>query len=109
MTDMVNSKGWFKGMPRATRDALRDGVLDVIDMHSPTFIFTVVDKQRHVARYGASAHPPENVTYMHMIERSTTSSAAAAKSASSSATTRRVRRISSGTARPAPGTRRSST
>jgi hypothetical protein len=69
MTDIHNRKGWFKGMPRATRDELRDAVLDVIDAHRPTLIFTVVDKQRHVAKYGMHAMPPEDYTYMLMIER----------------------------------------
>jgi hypothetical protein len=69
MTDMVNGKGWFKGMPRTTREALCDAVLDVIDAHKPTFIFTVVDKEKHLARYGANADAPEDLAYTFMIER----------------------------------------
>jgi hypothetical protein len=69
MTDMVNAKGWFKGMPRQTRLDLCDAVLDVIDAHQPTLIFTIVDKAAHVAKYGANAIPAEQYTYMLMIER----------------------------------------
>jgi Protein of unknown function (DUF3800) len=69
MTDIHNRKGWFKGMSRVTCDALRDAVLDVLDDHRPTLIFTVLDKQGHVAKYGMRAKPPEDYTYMLMIER----------------------------------------
>jgi hypothetical protein len=68
MTDMVNSKGCFKGVALQTRDALRDAVFDVIEAHRPTFIFIALDKQKHVARY-ANPDPPEDVTYELMIER----------------------------------------
>jgi hypothetical protein len=68
MTDMVNGKGWFAGMPRKDRGLLCDAVLDVIDAHDPTFIFTVVDKQKHLAKY-VTPDPPEDVTYLMMIER----------------------------------------
>ena len=69
MTDMVNGKGWFKGMARQTRRDLSDAVLDVIDAHAPTLIFTIVDKAAHVAKYGSNAIPAEDYTYMLMIER----------------------------------------
>jgi hypothetical protein len=69
MTDMWNGKGWFKSTPRSTRNALRDAVLDVIDAHEPTFIFTIIDKVGHVGRYGGAAQPPEELTYTFMIER----------------------------------------
>jgi hypothetical protein len=68
MTDMVNGKGWFRHMPRSSRAALLAAVLDVIDQHNPTFIFTVVDKKRHVARY-TSPDPPEDMAYLYMVER----------------------------------------
>jgi hypothetical protein len=44
-------------------------VLDVIDAHQPTLIYTVVDKQKHVAKYGQAAISAEDYTYMLMIER----------------------------------------
>ena len=69
MTEMVNGKGYFKSLRRQDRTALGEAVLDVIDAHNPTFIFTIIDKQRHVAKYGANAIPPEDYTYMLMIER----------------------------------------
>lgn len=69
MTDMVNGKSWFKGMPRSTRRALADAVLDVIEKHEPTLIFTIVDKAAHLARYGGNALAPEDYTYVLMIER----------------------------------------
>lgn len=69
MTEMVNGKGYFKRLRRQDRTALGDAVLDVIDAHDPTLIFTIVDKQKHVAKYGANALPAEEYTYMLMIER----------------------------------------
>jgi hypothetical protein len=69
MTEMVNGKGYFKSMRRQDRRALWDAVLDVIDAHDPTLIFTIVDKQRHVAQYGGNAIAAEDYTYMLMIER----------------------------------------
>jgi hypothetical protein len=69
MTDMVNGKGYFGPMRRQDRTALAHAVLDVIDTHKPTLIFTVVEKAAHVARYGSRARQPEEYTYELMIER----------------------------------------
>lgn len=69
MTEMVNGKGHFSAMRRQDRQALWEAVLDVIDTHCPTLIFTIVDKPRHVAQYGVNAIPAEDYTYMLMIER----------------------------------------
>lgn len=41
----------------------------MIDAHNPTLIFTIVDKQRHVGKYGINALAAEDYTYMLMIER----------------------------------------
>jgi hypothetical protein len=69
MTEIVNGKGHFKGLPRQDREALSAAVLDVIDAHEPTLIFCVVDKAAHVARYGDKAMECEDYTYRLMIER----------------------------------------
>lgn len=68
MTDMWNGKGLFAGLSRATRRALWDAVLDVIDAHAPTFIFIVIDKPALVAKY-FTPDPPEDLAYRFMIER----------------------------------------
>jgi len=69
MTDMVNGKSWFAAMTRQDRQALWLAVLDVIDTHKPTLIFAIVNKQQHVAKYGANAISGETYTYMLMVER----------------------------------------
>ena len=69
MTDIAKGKKHFAAMKRKDRDALAEAVLDVIDAHKPTLIFTVVNKAAHVAKYGTNAVPAEDYTYMLMIER----------------------------------------
>lgn len=69
MTDMWSGSGLFKAVSRTTRRSLWEAVLDVVDEYEPTLIFTVVDKQAHIARYGGNADPPEDLCYLFMIER----------------------------------------
>jgi Protein of unknown function (DUF3800) len=68
MVDMVHGTRRFKGVPWATRVALRDAVFDVIDANRPTLIVVAIDKQRHLARY-KYPDPPERIAYEMMIER----------------------------------------
>jgi Protein of unknown function (DUF3800) len=68
MTDMVNSKGWFSGMPRETREGLCDAVLDVIDAHDLSLIMIAIDKAKLLKKYGSPDPPPE-IAYRFMIER----------------------------------------
>jgi Protein of unknown function (DUF3800) len=68
MTDMVNSKGWFEGMPRQTREALCDAALDVIEHYKLDLIMVAIDKAGLTAKYG-SPSPPDEIAYRFMIER----------------------------------------
>jgi hypothetical protein len=68
MTDIVNSKSWFKGMALADREALCDAVLDVLDTHQLDLIMVAVDKAKHMAKYPSPMRPDE-ICYRLMIER----------------------------------------
>jgi hypothetical protein len=68
MTDIWNGKGFFRRLPRATRESLWNAVIDVIDAHRLTLFMMVIDKAAHVARY-STPQSPESLTYEFMIER----------------------------------------
>jgi hypothetical protein len=68
MAHMFHGKGHFRGMPRSTRNALVDAVIEVFDQHTMTLLMMAVDKAAHVAKY---AYPvsPARLAYEFMIER----------------------------------------
>ena len=68
MTDIWNGKGFFRGLPRNTREALWNAVLDVIDAHRLALFMMVIDKAAHVGQY-RFPQSPESLTYEFMIER----------------------------------------
>jgi hypothetical protein len=68
MADMFHGNRLFDGVPRATRRALWEAVLDVLDQHQATLIFVAIDKAALRAKY-AFPSPPETIAYRYMMER----------------------------------------
>jgi hypothetical protein len=69
MEHIKQGKGFFKRMPRTTREGLVDAVFDVLDTHNPVVLMVAIHKQKHLAKYGSRAQPVEALAYRFMIER----------------------------------------
>ncbi len=68
MAHIHHRKGFFAGMPTATRFGLVDAVFDVLDHYRPTLIMVGIDKKAHDGKY-RHPQPVEDVAYRFMLER----------------------------------------
>lgn len=68
MAHIFHGKGHFRGMPRTTREALVEAVIDLFGVYAMTLFMMVIDKPALVTKYYYPV-PPAQLAYEYMIER----------------------------------------
>jgi hypothetical protein len=68
MAHIFHGKGHFREMPRDTREALVDCVIDLFGAFDITLFMMVINKSRLISQYAYPA-PPPRLAYEFMIER----------------------------------------